>query len=147
MSACKSCSQEDEANENQSQTFSFLNSCHYRFTATAPVPLAVRHNEEGNVCLSRPWPGMTLLQSLLYSSFSSEKYRAWPCTSCLLGNSAEPSRLFQLWRLLDASLIGFLLLEPHYHIEKRAVFHKWHGFIHQFRDKEVQFIEGTFNAC
>lgn len=69
MSACKSCSREDEANENQSQNFAFPNSCHYKFTATAPVIFAVKHNEEGNMRLSRPWPGMTLLQSLLFPLF------------------------------------------------------------------------------
>lgn len=75
MSACKSCSHEDEANENQSQNFAFPDSYHYKFTATAPVTLAVKYNEEGNMCLSRLWPGVTLLQSLLYSPFSSEKYK------------------------------------------------------------------------
>ena len=145
MSACKSCSREDEANENQSQNFAFPNSCHYKFTATAPVALAVRHNEEGNMCLSRLRPGVILWRSLLYSPFASEKYKDWSRTSCSIGNPAEPSRLFQPWRPLDPSQLvsSFLNLT---NIRRKGLC-KWRGFIHQFRDKEVQFIEGTFNAC
>lgn len=53
MSACKSPSRENETNENQSQNPAFPNSCHYKFPATAPVTLAVKHNEEGNMLPSQ----------------------------------------------------------------------------------------------
>lgn len=100
------------------RNFAFPNSCHYKFPATAPVTLAVKHNEEGNMCCGLAWH---YCNNLYYSPpFPRKNIRTDLAFLAQSGVLLSPVGSFSCRDHWILPLIPLLLLEPQQHKEKKA---------------------------